>query len=126
MSEGALQKREYLFPERTSQAMTQLNEVEAQIKHLTSLKGKLRTFLTTSIEVEDTDPKHREGENDGVIRKDHMQQRVGHKPALEQVIEELLPNTKNERLREIMAENTKEIWVSKFSMLEDDEDFSEF
>jgi len=123
---NAVQRREYLFPERTNQAMIQLNQVDAEIKRLTSLKGKLRGFLTSSINVEDVDPKHKEGEADGVVRKDHMQMRLGHKDALEQVIEEFVPKKKHDRLEEIMVENTKEIWVTKFSMPEDDEGASEF
>lgn len=122
MSENAVQRREYLFPERTSQAMEQLNQVDAEMARLKSLKEKLRGFLKQSIEVKDVDPKHREGESDGVVRKDHMQKQPSYMNAMNEIIETLVPTRKHDRAKEIVINHTEEIWVTKFSMPEDEGD----
>lgn len=121
MSNGKeLQQKDFQFPTHPSDAFSHLEQIDSEIKRLNSLKSKYRKFLAKAIPVEQVDEKHYVGEFEGVKRMQYRQDRTSYQKVLDQVVEELVPKTKQDRVEEIAAENTKEVWAERFFQAEED------
>lgn len=121
---GDIEQKEFQFPANPGAAFHQLDQIDAEIKRLSSLKDKVRKYLKQTIPVNEVEgnPDHKVGMVDDVKRLSYRQFRVSHSKVLDAVIEELVPKTKSGRVDEIIAEHTKEIWVDRFSAAEEDDD----
>jgi hypothetical protein len=121
---GDIQQRNFEFPTAPLAVHNQLTQVEDEIKRLDSLKRKLRTYLKQTIEVEDIDDRHKMGIHDGVRRTVHMRENVSYAKAMKEIVDTLVPKTKLEAVDEIVEKYTRQQWIDKFSLAEDEEDFN--
>lgn len=123
--EKALKQVKFEFPVSVDSAAMQLDQIDAEIKRLNSIKDKVRKFLKSNIpvRVDEENPNQRVGEIEHVRRLSYKQERTSNEKVLSAVVEELVPKTKLDRVEELKQEHTKEIWVDRFSIIEEDDDY---